>query len=254
MKNKAIGLIKSFVSGDTAVAKETLAKDYIQHNLAFGTGRDAFVAAVEGLSKAPVKTTVKNIRAFEDGEFVFLHTVYNFAGGGEQVAFDIFRFENGKIAEHWDNLQAVAKPNPSGHTQTDGPTQPADLNKTAENKKLVRSFIEDILMGKNMGKLTSYYDGDNYIQHNVAIADGLSGLGAALEAMAKQGIKMVYDKVHMILGQGNFVLAASEGSFAGKPTTYYDLFRVQNGKIAEHWDVMETLADKSTWANKNGKF
>ena len=56
-----------------------------------GTGRDAFVASVEGLAAAPEATTVENIRAFEDGEYVFLHTVYNFAGAGEQVAFDIFR-------------------------------------------------------------------------------------------------------------------------------------------------------------------
>jgi len=39
-----------------------------------------------------------------------------------------------------------------------------------------------------------------------------------------------------------------------KLTCYYDLFRVENGKIAEHWDVMETIADKSTWQNQNGKF
>ena len=93
-----------------------------------------------------------------------------------------------------------------------------------------------------------------YIQHNTSIADGLSGLGAALEAMAKQGISMVYNKTHMVLADGDYALACSEGTFGGVPTTYYDLFRVENGFIAEHWDVMETLADKSTWANENGKF
>lgn len=50
------------------------------------------------------------------------------------------------------------------------------------------------------------------------------------------------------------VLAVSEGTFGGAPTAYYDLWRVENGKIAEHWDVMETIADKSTWQNQNGKF
>ncbi len=45
-----------------------------------------------------------------------------------------------------------------------------------------------------------------------------------------------------------------EYSFGGVPTTYYDLFRVENGFIAEHWDVMETLAAKETWQNQNGKF
>lgn len=41
---------------------------------------------------------------------------------------------------------------------------------------------------------------------------------------------------------------------ADAPTYYYDLWRIENGKIAEHWDVMETIADKSTWQNPNGKF
>ena len=65
---------------------------------------------------------------------------------------------------------------------------------------------------------------------------------------------MIYDKTHMILAQGDMVLAVSEGSFGGKPTSYYDLWRVENGKIAEHWDVMETIADESDRKNANGKF
>ena len=253
-KEKALALIGTFVSGDTAKAKELLATGYIQHNLAFGTGADAFVAAVEGLAQAPVKTTVNNIRAFEDGDKVFLQTVYNFAGAGEQVGFDVFRFDaDGKIAEHWDNLADKAAPNPSGHTQIDGTLEKKDVDKE-ETRKIVAGFVGDVLRGENPDKLTSYYDGDKYIQHNTAIADGLSGLGAALEAMAKQGISMVYNKTHMVLADGDYALACSEGTFGGVPTTYYDLFRVENGFIAEHWDVMETLADKSTWANENGKF
>ena len=253
-KEKALALIGTFVSGDTAKAKELLAPGYIQHNLAFGTGADAFVAAVEGLAQAPVKTTVNNIRAFEDGDKVFLQTVYNFAGAGEQVGFDVFRFdEDGKIAEHWDNLADKAAPNPSGHTQIDGTLEKKDVDKE-ETRKVVAGFVGDVLRGENPDKLTSYYDGDKYIQHNTSIADGLSGLGAALEAMAKQGITMVYNKTHMVLADGDYALACSEGIFGGVPTTYYDLFRVENGFIAEHWDVMETLADKSTWANENGKF
>ena len=253
-KEKALALIGTFVSGDTAKAKELLAPGYIQHNLAFGTGADAFVAAVEGLAQAPVKTTVNNIRAFEDGDKVFLQTVYNFAGAGEQVGFDVFRFDaDGKIAEHWDNLADKAAPNPSGHTQIDGTLEKKDVDKE-ETRNVVAGFVGDVLRGENPDKLTSYYDGDKYIQHNTAIADGLSGLGAALEAMAKQGISMVYNKTHMVLADGDYALACSEGTFGGVPTTYYDLFRVENGFIAEHWDVMETLADKSTWANENGKF
>lgn len=86
---KALALINTFATGDTDAARSLLADGYIQHNLAYGTGADAFIGSVEYLASADVKTTVNNIRAFEDGDKVFLQTIYNFAGAGEQVAFDI---------------------------------------------------------------------------------------------------------------------------------------------------------------------
>ena len=252
---KAITLIGTFASGDTDTARKLLDENYIQHNLAYGTGEDAFVSSLEYLASAPVKTTVNNIRAFEDGDYVFLQTVYNFAGAGEQVAFDIFRFdEDGEVAEHWDNLAALAELNPSGHTQIDGTIEITDLDKTEANRELVENFLYDVMQGNNPDKTADYFDGDAYIQHNTAIADGVSGLNAALAALAEQGIQMIYDETHMVLAQGNFVLAVSEGTYGGAPTSYYDLWRVENGKIAEHWDVMETIADQSTWQNDNGKF
>ena len=253
---KALALIGIFASGDKETARALLDENYIQHNLAYGTGEEAFIGSVEYLASAQTKTTVENIRAFEDGDYVFLQTVYNFAGAGEQVAFDIFRFdEEGEIAEHWDNLAALAaEANPSGHTQIDGTMEITDLDKTEENRELVENFLYDVMQGNNPDKTADYFDGDTYIQHNTAIADGVSGLNEALTALAEQGIQMIYDETHMILAQGNFVLAVSEGTYGGEPTSYYDLWRIENGKIAEHWDVMETIADESTWQNQNGKF
>ena len=252
---KALALINCFATGDTEKAKELLAPGYIQHNLAYGTGADAFVGSVAYLGSAPVKTTVNNIRAYEDGDRVFLQTVYNFAGMGEQVAFDVFRFDaDGKIVEHWDNLAAKADPNPSGHTQIDNVAPVKDLDKTEANRELVKNFLYDVMQGNNPQKTPEYFDGDKYIQHNTGIADGLSGLGAALASLAEAGIQMIYTTVYQVLAQGDYVLAISEGTFGGAPTSYYDLWRVENGKIAEHWDVMETIADKETWQNSNGKF
>lgn len=118
---------------------------------------------------------------------------------------------------------------------------------------LALAMIGTILTGCGSKDAATKTPAEN-TQHNTGIADGVSGLNAALGAMAEQGISMVYDEVHMVLAQGNFVLAVSEGTFGGEPTSYYDLWRVENGKIAEHWDVMETIADQSTWQNENGKF
>lgn len=76
---KALALIATFQTGDAKQAYDLLASSYIQHNPSYATGRSAFVDSVKALAKAPAPTTVENIRAFEDGDNVFLHTVYDFA-------------------------------------------------------------------------------------------------------------------------------------------------------------------------------
>jgi predicted SnoaL-like aldol condensation-catalyzing enzyme len=250
-KQQVVDLLKSIETGDGEPVAYINPNKYIQHNLAVGDGLAGFGAVLQMLPKGSAK--VNTVRTFQDGDFVFTHTDYDFFG--PKICFDIFRFEEGKIVEHWDNLQQKpAKPNPSGRTMIDGPTQAKDLDKTDANKQLVRIFVDDILVNGRMEKLAGYFDGDNYMQHNPQIGDKLSGLGAALKALADQGITMKYDKIHTVLGEGNFVLVSSEGRFAGKHTSFYDLFRVENGKVAEHWDTIETIPPRDQWKNNNGKF
>ncbi|MBQ0786196.1 MAG: nuclear transport factor 2 family protein [Oceanihabitans sp.] len=250
IKEKTLAVLKSIETGDPQGVSYINAANYKQHNLAVADGLDGFGAL---LALAPEDGFKENtVRAFEDGDYGFTQTEYDFFG--PKIGFDVFRFENGKVVEHWDNLIEKAAANPSGHTQTDGTTSITDLDKTESNKTLVSNFVNDILVHGQMDQISNYFNGDNYIQHNPNIADGLSGLGQALEGMAKQGITMEFDTVHKVLGQGNFVLTISEGTFAGQPTSYYDLFRVEDGKIAEHWDVMETIAPEADRKNTNGKF
>lgn len=250
-KDQVVQLLKSIETGDAKPVAYINPNKYKQHNLMVGDGLAGFGAVLQQLPKDSAK--VNTVRVIQDGNYVVTHTEYNFFG--PKIGFDVFRFESGKIVEHWDNLQVTpTSPNPSGRTMTDGSAEIKDVNKTAANKKLVRAFVEDILVKGKMDKLAGYFNGDQYLQHNPQIGDGLSGLGAALKALAEQGITMKYNRIHKVLGEGNFVLVISEGSFAGKPTSYYDLFRVEDGKIAEHWDTMETIPAKAEWKNKNGKF
>lgn len=250
-KDKVVALLKSIETGDTEAVKFVNPNRYIQHNLSVADGLQGFGKLLAQLPKNSVKVNV--IRAFEDGDFVFTHTDYNFYG--PKIGFDIFRFEDGKIVEHWDNLQdKPVKPNPSGHSMTDGSTEVKDWNKTKENKELVESFVTDVLVNGKMDRLASFFNGDDYIQHNPLIPDQLSGLGAILADLGAQGIFLKYDKIHMILGEGNFVLVISEGHFGRTHNAFFDLFRIENGKIAEHWDVIQEIPPKKDWANNNGKF
>jgi predicted SnoaL-like aldol condensation-catalyzing enzyme len=249
-KQKVADLLKSIETGATEPVGYINPNKYTQHNLGVEDGLAGFGKLLQQLPKGSAK--VNTVRVFEDGNYVFAHTDYNFFG--PKIGFDIFRFEDGKIVEHWDNLQETAKPNHSGHTMTDGSTQVTDLDKTEVNKSTVRDFVDDILVNGRMEKLATYFEGDNYIQHNPLIPDQLSGLGKALGEWAKQGITMKYDTIHKVLGEGNFVLVVSEGHLAGRHNSFYDLFRVENGKIAEHWDTIEEIPATEHWKNNNGKF
>lgn len=250
-KQQVVDLLKSIETGEAGPGAYLNAERYKQHNLSAADGVAGLMALLQQLPKGSAK--IDTVRVFQDGDYVFAHTEYNLFG--PKIGFDIFKFEGGKIVEHWDNLQeTAAKANPSGRTMIDGSTQITDLDKTESNKALVRSFADDILLNGRMEKVGGYIDADNYTQHNPGVADGLAGLGAAMEAMAKAGVAMKYDTVHKVLGEGNFVLTVSEGTFLGKHSAFYDLFRVANGKIVEHWDVIETIPPRAEWKNENGKF
>ena len=250
-KEKVVALLNSFNTGDQSPIAYIDATQYKQHNLAVGDGLEGFGEVMKNAPEGGFKANV--VRAFEDGDFVFTHTEYDYFG--PNVGFDVFRFENGKIVEHWDNLAEITPPNPSGRTQLDGSTDLKDLNKTEANKTLVKGFVTDILLNGESDKMTEYINTEQYLQHNSAVADGLDGLGAALAYFAENGLVMEYDTLHQVMGEGNFVLTLSEGKFGkGEHVAYYDLFRVDNGKIVEHWDVIQPIPPKSEWKNDNGKF
>ncbi|GAB7227613.1 nuclear transport factor 2 family protein [Vibrio rotiferianus] len=251
-RDKAVAVISSIETGDQTAISYINPNKYIQHNLAVADGLAGFGEVMKMLPEGSAKAKV--IRTIQDGDYVALHTEYDFFG--PKAGFDIFRFEDGLIVEHWDNLQDVAKPNPSGRTQFDGATEITDVNKTDENKAIVSDFVQTILMKGDMSQFSEFIgekDSD-YIQHNVAVADGLSGLSVALKQLAEAGMPMVYSKNHLIIGEGNFVLSVSEGQFMNQHVAFYDLFRVDNGKIVEHWDTIEAIPPKSEWKNTNGKF
>ena len=250
-REKVVSLLNSFNTGDQTPIAYINPNKYIQHNLAVGDGLSGFGEVMQHAPEGGFKAKV--VRSFEDGDYVFTHTQYDFFG--PKAGFDIFRFENGLIVEHWDNLLPIQAPNPSGRTQLDGTTTLEDLDKTAANKKVARGFIENVVINHEMDKIATYINPTKYIQHNPGVADGLDGFGNAMKYFAENGLVMTYDKLHMVLGQGNFVLTVSEGKFGkGDHTAFYDLFRLENGQIVEHWDVITTIPAKAEWKNENGKF
>ena len=107
---KVVALLKSIETGDPKPVAAINPHQYLQHNLGAGDGLAGFGALLQALPQGSAK--VNTVRAFSDGDYVVAHTDYNFFG--PKIGFDIFRFENGLIVEHWDNLQEKPiTPNPT---------------------------------------------------------------------------------------------------------------------------------------------
>lgn len=248
---KTLQLLESFNTGDSRPIAYINPEKYTQHNLDVADGLAGFGAVMQ--NAPPEGFSAKVHRIFSDGDYVVAHTEYDFFG--PKAGFDVFRFEDGLIVEHWDNLTAITPPNPSGRTQFDGETKIVDLESTEANKSVVEGFITNVLIGGEMDDVAAYINPENYMQHNSAVADGLDGFGAAMKYFAENGLVMEYHKLHKVLGEGNFVLAMSEGKFGpGDHVAFYDLFRLEKGLIVEHWDVIQTIPERAEWKNDNGKF
>lgn len=228
--------------------------DIIQHNPFVPTGRDALIGFLPNLKASGI--TYTNHRILQDGNYVVLHNSFTNAqafGADKIVTIDIYRMKNGQAIEHWDAIQPIVEVTASGRSQVDGQTKIMDLDKTKANKALAVSLIEDVLMGKNPSNITKYINAEQYAQHNPHIKDGLSGITEAIENLTKQNNMFKYTKIHKVLGEGNFVLTVSEGEWGGKAHAFYDLFRVEDGKMVEHWDVIQSIPTENL-ANTNGMF
>lgn len=247
-KDQICAFLKGIETGDPEAVQVVNENQYIQHNPLTREGNVGLAELFKRLAKTSPKVEI--VRVFEDGDIVFAHTDYDF--NVVEVGFEVFRFEDGQVVEHWDNLQLKPDgPNPSGHTMLDGLTAIQDHARTEENRELIGSFIEEVMLKGDLGRLEHFIHGEDYIEHNPKMSDGFESLRAELTNGAD---RRRYEKSHRLLAEGNFVLSVCEGHLDDDHVSFYDLFRIEDGKIVEHWDTVDEVPPRSEWVNDNGKF
>lgn len=204
-KDKSVMLLEKLFSTeqDRSVLSFINEKKYIQHNLYARSSIDGLKSYLDHLKGKKLENKV--IVAFEDADHVVTLSV-SLQEDQRSKVIDIFRFEQGLIVEHWDNVQRL--------TQDENLKTIAvvDMDKTQKNKKLIQ------------------------------------------ERVTQKVLEGTYLKNHMILAQGNFVLAVSELEKENQKVALYELFDVKNSKILNHWTIEETIPPLEVWKNANGKF
>ncbi len=252
MTNTAIAnaVNKAVQAGDVAMASSLVTENYVQHTPLIPDGRKGLEGLVQKIKNKEIPAPqIKNVRTFTDGDFVVLHHDVNWPN--RKAMFEIFRMKDGLAAEHWSGIADHPEKTANGHSMVDGETVVTDQANTEKNKAFARAFVETVLIKGQFDKILDFYHPD-IIQHNPFIDNTVQGLIKGVETLQQQGLSIQIQEIWKVFGEGNFVLVCSEGLFAGKPTAFFDLFRTANGKIVEHWDVLQEIPAKR--ANNNGFF
>lgn len=118
------------------------------------------------------------------------------------------------------------------------------------NKKLVADFYQQLFGDKDLSAIDKYI-GDVYIQHNPGLPDGKEALKEGASQWFKGAPKEKISIQH-IAADGNFVYIHTKANRGPKVVSVIDIFRVENGKITEHWDVIQEVPEKS--ANSHPMF
>jgi predicted SnoaL-like aldol condensation-catalyzing enzyme len=126
-------------------------------------------------------------------------------------------------------------------------TKSTDCEKAAQiletNKNLVASFYQELFGDKNTESINKYI-GEVYIQHNPKVTDGKQALIDATKNWFKNAPKEKIDIQH-IGAYGDLVFIHLKSHMGSKTVSVIDIFRLKDGKIVEHWDVMQDVPAKA---------
>ncbi|MEH6456789.1 MAG: nuclear transport factor 2 family protein [Cocleimonas sp.] len=253
-KEQIVKLLKGIETGDPSSVAVVNENKYIQHNPQTHEGSEGLAVLFKRLSKTNPRVNI--VRAFEDNDFVFAHTEYDFTN--RNIGFEIFRFEDGQAVEHWDNIQERKGPNSANYSMVDGATNVTDIGDTEINRNVIQSFVEDVLISAKLELSSHYINQEVYIEHDPESMNSVEWLARLSSETSAQTSKHSdlhsYEKCHRILAEGNFVLSVCEGTVNKVLTSFFDLYRLEEGRIVEHWDTVEAIPAQKDWKNDNGKF
>lgn len=144
--------------------------------------------------------------------------------------------------------------NPIQNSQnTMPPNVTSAQNLAAQNKKIVTDFYEGVFLKHQVQEYSDRYIGNQYIQHNPHVPDGKAPFVNYFTGYFKEN-PQVKNVIKRAIAEDDLVVlhVHSSQNAQDRGEAIVDIFRVENGKIVEHWDVQQAVPEQS--ANRNTMF
>ncbi|MBB5732847.1 putative SnoaL-like aldol condensation-catalyzing enzyme [Altererythrobacter atlanticus] len=249
-------------AGHVELADDMLTEDYIQHSPMLPTGREAFKQIFSAVERREIPDLVfpAIVTLIAEGDLVVMAMREELpepddSGNYTTTHFNLFRVEDGRLAEHWHSIQG--QPGPHLPSPDEGGPQPvtgatgsaqmamlrADHPALARNKQLVFNAWREVLAaGREDG--AQHFFAEGYVDHDPNGQSGLAALRASL-ARREDGpiLPAIDDPLVAMVAEGDLVVMIT-----GRPhpdprrdgktytTTSFEMFRIEDGRIAEHWN------------------
>ena len=227
---------------DVKGAFETfVAADYIQHNPGLEDGRAAAqTALIPMFATRGAQFDVKHVLV--DGNMALVHL---FGRGDPKTSgaavVDLYRLRSGLVVEHWDVIQPIA---PGTDPLASLGTYSAS-DETAKNRVVMRHFVETLYRDKQVASAYQNFVAPNFTEHSPGRPAGRDAAIAALVPMFSSASASF--TVEHVLVDGNFAAVHYRGRIdtQGAGAAVAEIFRLQGGKIVEHWDVFQPIPQSS---------
>ena len=249
-------------AGHVELADEMLEEGYIQHSPVLPTGRESFKKVFSAIPRRDIPTLVSPplvaILAERDHVVMVLREELPQPSGEGHYStahFNLFRIADGRLAEHWHSVQQapdskVLGPRQGGPqrvTGAIGEAQKAMLRSAdaslAANKKLAFDAWRETIEAGRPDRADRFFSA-GYIEHNPNGGGGIDGLKSQITRRARTQVQpALREPLVAAVAQGDLVdlVTALEHPHPATPgetytTTWFDMFRIEDGRIAEHWN------------------
>lgn len=125
------------------------------------------------------------------------------------------------------------------------------MNDERANRQTVTKAYQRTFGDLDVTAVDEFFSKD-FVQHNPTIADGPEGVKALVQTLSLQGVPRQKIEFKHVFAEGDVVVLHSRYEMAGAEWRFIDIYRVENGKLAEHWDAM--MQKPAARANKNSMF